>query len=118
MKLSQIYAIAAVVNVSMVAISGNALGQPTEVRALNFAKEYSVHSEILNEDRTFWVSLPTSYENPIFGPEHYPVIYAVDGISVFFPPGWFGEFYERVGERELSNPRSHCGRYSNSRPYT
>lgn len=67
---------------------GNPAGessQATEVKALNFGTEYSFHSEILDEDRTIWVSLPTSYDNPIFGPEHYPVIYAVDGISVFFP---------------------------------
>lgn len=85
MKLSRFCALGAVAVSITVGAPVGVSSQATEVKSLSFGKEYSVHSEVLNEDRTIWVSLPTSYDNPIFGPENYPVIYAVDGISVFFP---------------------------------
>ena len=85
MKLLRICAVGLVVFALACVVPAGESGQATEVKALDFGKEYSFHSEILDEDRTIWVSLPTSYDNPIFGPENYPVIYAVDGISVFFP---------------------------------
>lgn len=40
-------------------------------------------SRVLNEDRTYWVNLPTSYNHPNFGPQEYPVIYVLDGKSNF-----------------------------------
>lgn len=40
----------------------------------------SIHSEILNENRDFWVQLPDTY-NPN-SEEKYPVIYLIDGISL------------------------------------
>jgi predicted alpha/beta superfamily hydrolase len=85
MRLSQILLVGAAVVAGAVGRPAGAASQATEVRSLSFAKEYVFYAEILNEERTYWVSLPTSYENPTFGPEDYPVIYAVDGISVFFP---------------------------------
>jgi len=74
-------AIAVLVGIAPVSLQA----QATEVRTLSYAKEYSLRSSVLDEDRTFWVSLPTSYEDPSFGAESYPVIYALDGSSVFFP---------------------------------
>lgn len=74
------------------AVHEGVTAQATEVETLSFTKAYSMHSEILNEERTFWVSLSTSYDDPMFGPEKYPVIYAVDGISFFFSLAWLVNF--------------------------
>lgn len=52
---------------------------------LTYGKKLVVHSEILDADRTCWVNLPTSYDDPNFGPQKYPVIYVMDGTSNFFP---------------------------------
>jgi hypothetical protein len=40
---------------------------------------------MLGGDRTCWVNLPASYDDPNLGPERYPVIYVLDGKSAFFP---------------------------------
>lgn len=37
----------------------------------------SIHSDILNEDRPYWVHLPASYENE--PDRHYPVVVILDG---------------------------------------
>jgi predicted alpha/beta superfamily hydrolase len=41
---------------------------------------YSVHSQILDEDRPVWVHTPTGYEGSL---AHYPVIYVLDGSDHF-----------------------------------
>lgn len=100
MNLSRILAIGSLVYAWMASVPVGASAQATEIRDFNIGTEYSVHSEILDEDRTFWVSLPTSYDEPKFGPERYPVIYAVDGISVFYPLAGLVNF---MGGRESVN---------------
>ncbi len=81
MKLSRIIAIATLAFVGTV----GAFGQNTEGETFSIGKKYSIHSKILKENRTYWVSLPTSYDDPNLGPEKYPVIYVLDGKSAFFP---------------------------------
>jgi hypothetical protein len=52
---------------------------------LEYGKKYSLESKVLNENRTYWVRLPASYHNAKQAPQHYPVMYVLDGKSAFFP---------------------------------
>jgi uncharacterized protein len=49
----------------------------------SIGKVDSLHSEILNEDRKFFVYLPPSYGDGSDTTKHYPVIYLLDGGSHF-----------------------------------
>ncbi len=42
-------------------------------------KRFTLRSEILHENRNFWVYLPKSYQNTVFVPKKYPVLYILDG---------------------------------------
>lgn len=44
---------------------------------------YTLRSEVLNEDRTFCVSLPPSYNNDKLAKASYPVIWLIDGQMYF-----------------------------------
>ena len=51
----------------------------------SFGKKYAMRSNILNQDRIYWVNLPATYDDPRFSPQRYPVLYVFDGKSAFFP---------------------------------
>jgi uncharacterized protein len=59
--------------------------QNKESEPFVIGKKYTMASKVLNEERTYWVNLPTSYNDPNFSPQKYPVMYVLDGKSVFFP---------------------------------
>ncbi|WP_114950694.1 alpha/beta hydrolase [Sphingosinicella terrae] len=63
--------------------TGVSLSAETPRRSYVIGEEHSLRSEILGEERTFWVALPESY-----GSSHsyrdYPVLYVLDG-NLFFP---------------------------------
>ena len=42
-------------------------------------KRFTLHSDILHENRNFWVYLPKSYQHTLFAPKKYPVLYILDG---------------------------------------
>ncbi|TGE26542.1 alpha/beta hydrolase-fold protein [Hymenobacter metallicola] len=42
-----------------------------------------LHSRVLKETRTYSVYVPESAGNPLFGKQHYPVLYVLDGESQF-----------------------------------
>lgn len=46
--------------------------------------KYSLHSDILNEERPYWVYLPPRYNDADFGKANYPVIYLLDGDTNFY----------------------------------
>lgn len=50
---------------------------------LTTGKEEHLHSRVLNEDQTYWVSLPLNYDNPNFASARFPVIYVLDGDANF-----------------------------------
>lgn len=50
---------------------------------ITIGERLSVHSEILDEDRPYWVHLPRSYEDDRFGLRSYPVLYLLDGDAHF-----------------------------------
>jgi predicted alpha/beta superfamily hydrolase len=43
------------------------------------AQKFTIKSEILSEERAYWVSLPASYEQSHSSYKNYPVIYLLDG---------------------------------------
>lgn len=46
-------------------------------------QKHIIHSNILNEDRTYFIHLPVSYSNTEYGKAKYPVIYVLDGENNF-----------------------------------
>ncbi len=46
-------------------------------------KKYSLTSKILDEERPYWLYLPESYNDTTHTPQHYPVLYLLDGDAHF-----------------------------------
>ncbi len=46
-------------------------------------ERFSLHSQVLNEERPYWVYLPGSYRDNYFAPKKYPVLYLLDGYAHF-----------------------------------
>ena len=51
--------------------------------AITIGQELSLHSKILQEDRSYLVYLPQSYGNKELAPKRYPVLYLLDGEAHF-----------------------------------
>ncbi|MGG8497079.1 alpha/beta hydrolase-fold protein [Tenacibaculum sp. TC6] len=45
--------------------------------------KHQLHSNVLNEDREFWISLPESYNNPAVAHKKYPLLIVLDGNTHF-----------------------------------
>jgi len=56
----------------------NSFGQKNEPITIGY--KHIIKSEVLNEDREYWVYLPTDYENSKY---NYPVMYLLDGQEHF-----------------------------------
>lgn len=54
-----------------------------EDNRITIGEKLTIESEILGEDRPYWVYLPKSYNDGRFFPSKYPVLYLLDG-NVFF----------------------------------
>jgi predicted alpha/beta superfamily hydrolase len=50
---------------------------------LKIGQKITLHSEILNENRDVLVYLPPNYSDKYFQPQHFPVLYVLDGDSHF-----------------------------------
>ncbi|HEY4213156.1 MAG TPA: alpha/beta hydrolase-fold protein [Steroidobacteraceae bacterium] len=46
-------------------------------------QKYTLHSEVLKEDRPYWIYLPRSYNDSRLGKTRYPVLYLLDGNAYF-----------------------------------
>ncbi|MDY0780983.1 alpha/beta hydrolase-fold protein [Tenacibaculum sp. IB213877] len=46
---------------------------------INIGEKYKIFSKVLNEEREYWVYLPENYNDTIYAPEKYPVVYFLDG---------------------------------------
>lgn len=46
---------------------------------VTIGRSFSIFSETLSENRDYIVYLPSSYDNKVFAPQHYPVLYLLDG---------------------------------------
>jgi uncharacterized protein len=59
--------------------------QNNQFDAMSYGKKIIIQSKVLNEDRSLWLRLPASYTDSLHTPQHYPVMYVLDGKSAFFP---------------------------------
>lgn len=71
--------------ISLWIISISALAQEKSGDTMAFGNKFTLESKILNESRTYWVRLPASYHNANYDLQSYPIMYVLDGKSVFFP---------------------------------
>lgn len=46
---------------------------------IEIGEKHTLFSTILNEEREYWVYLPPNYNDTIYAPEKYPVVYFLDG---------------------------------------
>lgn len=60
---------------------GGACPEPTTV--IEIGSEFTIHSDILGEDRPYRVYLPRSYSDDVYYPRKYPVVYLLDGVEQF-----------------------------------
>ena len=54
-----------------------------EDSSIRIGERLSINSEILSEDRPYWVYLPESYGDETNAPRRYPVLYLLDGDGHF-----------------------------------
>jgi predicted alpha/beta superfamily hydrolase len=50
---------------------------------VRIGERMSLHSDVLGEDRAYWVYLPESYDDERYSPQSYPVLYLLDGNAHF-----------------------------------
>ncbi len=62
-----------------------AAGQSVEIGNLN-----TIQSEVLGEERSYFVGLPPSYHNTTYAPRRYPVLYIDEVIDLFGPEIFVG----------------------------
>ena len=60
-------------------VSAQEAGKPSEAAKVTIGEKHSLTSEILGEERAYWVYLPESYEGGTYAPQRYPVLYILDG---------------------------------------
>ena len=46
---------------------------------ITIGEKHSIHSEVLGEERPYWIYLPESYGDTTYTTQHYPVLYLLDG---------------------------------------
>ena len=68
---------ALVTMLGVVGVAGPAKAQ--DERAISIGTRHSLWSDVLDEDRPYWVYLPDSYEDTRYAPVDYPVLYLLDG---------------------------------------
>ncbi len=50
---------------------------------ITIGERHSLVSETLGEERAYWVQVPASYNDSIYAPQSYPVLYLLDGAAHF-----------------------------------
>ena len=50
---------------------------------ISIGNKFTIHSNILDDEREYWVSLPKSYNDTIYSQQEYPVCYFFDGDTHF-----------------------------------
>jgi len=50
---------------------------------IEIGQRHTMHSEAIGEERTFYVNLPDSYDDQIYAPQNYPVLFVLDGDPYF-----------------------------------
>lgn len=57
----------------------SAAQEPKKTTLITIGEKHSLDSEVLGEEREYWVHLPYSHDDPPHAPQSYPVIYLLDG---------------------------------------
>ncbi len=57
--------------------------KPQDAEQIVVGTKHSLHSNVLDEDREFWISLPESYNDPEASHKKYPLLIVLDGNSHF-----------------------------------
>ncbi len=73
-------AIRAIVAAALLAI-GRApehVAAQVDTDAITFRERHAVQSTVLGEEREYWVSLPSSYDDTLYATQAYPVLYVLD----------------------------------------
>ena len=47
------------------------------------SERFTIASDVLSEERIFWVSLPDNYDDEVYALANYPVVYILDGIGYY-----------------------------------
>ena len=68
-----------------------------ENETIEIGSTQTIHSSILDEDRSYWVSLPESYGNPESSYKEYPLLIVLDGSSFFHPISGMTNYMGRIG---------------------
>src|SRR5688572_11362194 len=63
--------------------AGQGAGRTPEDRSIRIGEKFRIQSRVLNEERSYWVYVPSSYDNKHFEPKKYPVLYLLDGDAHF-----------------------------------
>jgi hypothetical protein len=50
---------------------------------IKIGQKHSLRSQVLNEERPYWVYLPASYDDKTYAPQRYCVLYLLDGDAHF-----------------------------------
>ena len=67
---------------------------------VQFGEQHTLHSKVLNEDRLYWVYLPSSYQSGVNqSSQKYPVLYVLDGDWNF---SWASEVAQFMGDSLLA----------------
>ena len=76
------------------------LAQEFKATSIENGIRLDFHSNIMSEDRTIWIRVPASYNEPSSSTASYPVIYLLDGKTTFFPISGVVSF---MSEKEYVN---------------
>lgn len=72
-----------------------AKAQSMQDEVLIAGRKQTMHSRVLNEERTYWIQLPVGYDEPAQRDTHYPVIYLLDGELNFMATAGIRSFLNR-----------------------
>lgn len=84
---------------SLLAFSAKAqeVNTQQEPQAITIGERFSLASQILGEERAYWVYLPASYNDSTYAPQRYPVLYLLDGDAHFHSASGVVQFMSTGG---------------------
>ena len=85
----------------LLVILANATAAQEKDPAIKIGEKFTLHSNVLNEERPYWVYLPESYNSKAQSPEAYPVLYLLDGDALFHTATGVVEFMSRNGNDQI-----------------
>jgi predicted alpha/beta superfamily hydrolase len=67
----------------LLALVTHAVAAQESRQEIVIGQKFTLHSEVLKEDRPYWIYLPRSYNDSQLGKTRYPVLYLLDGNAYF-----------------------------------